>query len=323
MMVQQLVQPKLHLGLENFHGIVSCDPQMKELFALLHRVARSDFTVLIHGETGSGKELVARAIHAESRRRHRPFRTVNCATLSPTLLESELFGHKRGAFTGAIRDHPGLFRAAHRGTLFLDEVAEIPLDLQGRLLRVLQEKTFLPLGETQPVTVDVRIISATNRSLRQEVAAGRFREDLSYRIRVVPVYLPPLRDRPKDVEALFWHFVNEMNGRGLRTVHAVTRRALNAIVRYTWPGNVRELHSMVQHAFAVEEGPVLDLVGLTPEVRGESIPGFEAPAQTTRGEKDRIRSALAKHGARKSDAARELGMSRQTLWRKMTMYGLR
>jgi two-component system response regulator AtoC len=239
------------------------------------------------------------------------------------LLESELFGHKRGAFTGAIRDHPGLFRAADRGTLFLDEVAEIPLDIQGRLLRALQEKTFLPLGETQPVSVDVRIISATNRSLRQEVADGRFREDLSYRIRVVPVHVPPLRERGKDVEALFWYFVNEMNGHGLRHVEAVARRALSAIVRYRWPGNVRELQSMVQHAFAVEEGPVLDLVGLTPEVRGDSVHGFEAPDRAPRGEMDRIRAALARHGQRKSAAASELGMSRQTLWRKMTMYGLR
>jgi transcriptional regulator with PAS, ATPase and Fis domain len=248
---------------------------------------------------------------------------VNCATLSPTLLESELFGHKRGAFTGAIRDHPGLFRAAHRGSLLLDEVAEIPLDLQGRLLRVLQEKTFLPLGETQAVSVDVRIIAATNRSLRQEVAAGRFREDLIYRIRVVPVYVPPLRDRPDDVEALFWHFVNETNGHGLRMVEAVTRRALRAILRYHWPGNVRVLQSMVQHAFAVEEGPVLDLVGLTPEVRGDRLPDFEAPRPMQRSEKERIRSALARNGQNKSSAAGELGMSRQTLWRKMTMYGLR
>src|SRR3989442_14759640 len=187
---------------------------MEELFGTLRRVARATCTVLLGGETGTGKELVARAVHAESPRKKAPFQAVNCATFSPTLLESELFGHVRGAFTGAVRDRDGLFALADRGTLFLDEVAEIPLELQGKLLRVMQEKNFMPVGATRPVTVDVRVISATNKGLAREVAEGRFREDLSYRMRVVPLFLPPLRERRGDIEAPFWHFVDRMNHGG-------------------------------------------------------------------------------------------------------------
>src|SRR5438309_8081212 len=230
---------------------------MEALFTKLRRIARAHCTVLVGGETGTGKELVARASHAESPRRRAPFQAVNCATFSPTLLESELFGHVHGAFTGAVRDRQGLFALANQGTLFLDEVAEIPLDLQGKLLRVMQEKTFVPVGGTRPVTVDVRVISATNKPLRREVAEGRFRDDLSYRLRVVPLYLPPLRRRDGDVEALFWQFVSELNHQGMRRIDGVTRTAMDAILAYPWPGNVRELRSAVEYAFVVGEG-VLD-----------------------------------------------------------------
>src|SRR5437763_14959183 len=226
---------------------------MEALFAKLRRVARAQCTVLVGCETGTGKELVARAIHPESPRRKAPFQAVNCATFSPTLLESELFGHVHGAFTGAVRDRAGLFALAHKGTLFLDEVAEIPLELQGKLLRVMQEKTFVPVGATRPVTVDVRVISATNKILRREIAEGRFREDLSYRLRVVPVFLPPLRERRGDVEALFWHFIERMNHGGLRRIEGVTRARTDAILSYPWPGNVRELRSAVEYAFVVRE----------------------------------------------------------------------
>src|SRR5207249_6280341 len=218
--------------LRDFHGIYTIAPEMEELFGTLRRVARASCTVLLGGETGTGKELVARAIHAESPRKKAPFQAVNCATFSPTMLKSELFGHVRGAFTGAVRDRAGLFALADRGTLFLDEVAEIPLELQGKLLRVMQEKSFIPVGATRPVTVDVRVISATNKSLRREVAEGRFREDLSYRMRVVPISLPPLRDREGDIAALFWHFVDRMNRGGLRQIDGVTRAAMDAIRSY-------------------------------------------------------------------------------------------
>src|SRR2546421_2017066 len=264
------------LRLRSFPRISTVAPEMETLFVTLRRAATAQCTVLVGGETGTGKELVARAIHLESPRQKAPFREVNCATFSPTLLESELFGHVHGAFTGAVRDRAGLFALAHKGTLFLDEVAEIPLELQGKLLRVMQEKTFIPVGATRPVTVDVRVISATNKALRREVAEGRVRDDLSYRLRVVPLLLPPLRRRDGDVEGLFWHFVNEMNQQGMRRIEGVTRTAMDAILAYPWPGNVRELRSAVEYAFVVGEGAVLDVADLTPELRGEPPPGTPA-----------------------------------------------
>ena len=307
------------LRLRNFHGIYTVAPIMQALFVTIARVARAQCTVLVGGETGTGKELVARAIHAESPRRRASFQAVNCATFSPTLLESELFGHVRGAFTGAVRDRAGLFSLAHKGTLFLDEVAEIPLDLQGKLLRVMQEKTFIPVGATRPVTVEVRVISATNKLLRREVSSGRFREDLHYRLQVVPLNLPALRDRPGDVEALFWHFVEEMNREGLRRIESVSRTAMDAIRSYAWPGNVRELRSAVEYAFVVGEGPVYDLADLTPDVRGEGLSGVTSFADA---ERERMLAALTRHNGRRGAAAAELGISRSTLWRRLYAHRL-
>jgi two-component system response regulator AtoC len=304
-----------------FHDIYSVAPEMEEIFVLLRRVARSDSTVFIGGETGTGKELVARAIHAESRRRDASFEAVSCAAFSPTLLESELFGHVRGAFTGAVRDRAGLFARADHGTLFLDEVAEIPLELQGKLLRVMQEKTFVPVGGSRPVTVDVRVISATNKVLRHEVEEGRFRVDLSYRMRVIPLSLPPLRQRKGDIDALFWHFVQRMNAQGERRIEGVTRAAMDALRSYPWPGNVRELQSAVECAFVLGEGPILDVDGLTPELRGEPPPGLPR-ASFREAERERILAALAKHRGRKAAAAAELGISRSTLWRKLYTHRL-
>ena len=320
--MRTILQPPPHLRLRSFHGIFTVAPEMEALFAKLRRIARAQCTVLVGGETGTGKELVARAIHAESPRRRAPFQAVNCATFSPTLLESELFGHVRGAFTGAVRDRQGLFALAHQGTLLLDEVAEIPLDLQGKLLRVMQEKTFVPVGATRPVTVDVRVISATNKPLRREVDEGRFREDLSYRLRVVPLLLPPLRRREGDVEALFWHFVSQLNQQGMRRIEGVTRTAMDAILAYTWPGNVRELRSAVEYAFVVGEGPVLDVADLTPELRGDPPPGISSGSLADI-ERGRILAALARHHGRKAAAAAELGISRTTLWRKLYAHRLR
>lgn len=309
---------------EPFRRLVSVSPQMKELQTLVTRVARTDASVLVRGETGTGKELVARAIHDLSPRREAPFRAINCATLTPELLASELFGHVKGAFTGAVKDRRGLFRLADGGTLFLDEVAEIPLDLQARLLRVLQERQFVPLGGTEPVSVDVRLVSATLRSLRNEVEARRFREDLMYRIRVVPLFLPPLREREGDIEALTAHFIDELNQRGLRTVERVSDDALSALLRHRWPGNVRELRNVLEYAFAVGEGPVLGLEDLTPELRGEEPPPDRRARDKTlpEMERERILDALRAHGGRKGKAAEELGMSRSTLWRKLREHGL-
>jgi transcriptional regulator with PAS, ATPase and Fis domain len=312
-----LKRPSLHL--RHFHGIYTVAPVMQALFVTIGRVARAQCTVLVGGETGTGKELVARAIHAESPRRKASFQAVNCATFSPTLLESELFGHVQGAFTGAVRDRAGLFSLAHKGSLFLDEVAEIPLDLPGKLLRVMQEKTFIPVGATRPVTVDVRVISATNKLLRREVGAGRFRDDLNYRLQVVPLHLPALRDRPGDVEALFWQFVDEMNGQGLRRIDGVTRTALDAIRSYGWPGNVRELRSAVEYAFVVGEGPAFDLADLTPDVRGENVSGTQSLVDA---ERERMLAVLTRHNGRRAAAARELGISRSTLWRRLYTHRL-
>ena len=244
--------------IRDFHGILTPAAEMAPVLRLIERAARADCTVLVQGETGTGKELAAHAIHALSPRGGGPFHARNCATLSPTLLESELFGHVRGAFTGAIHDKKGVFALANRGTLLLDEIAEASPEIQGRLLRVLQEKTFVPVGATTSQTVDVRLIAASNKSMVAEVAAGNFREDLSFRLRVVPLVMPPLRERTGDAEALFLHYVAVHNATSdLRTVERVTDDALAAVRAYHWPGNVRELQSAVEFAFVVGEGPVL------------------------------------------------------------------
>ena len=305
------------LELISFHGMLTVAPQMKQLFALIERVARTDSSVLIRGETGTGKELVARAIHDLSPRSGGPFRAVNCATFTPELLASELFGHVRGAFTGAIRDRAGLFALASGGTVFLDEIAEMPLDLQARLLRIVQERSFVPVGGTEPVEVDVRLLSATNKALRREVAEGRFREDLMYRIRVVPLFLPRLIERDGDIEALLWHFIDELNRSSpYRTIEAVDREVLDAMGEYDWPGNVRELRNIVEYAYAVGDGPVLTLEDLTPELRGEPPPGREGASEKDK-ERARLLEALAETGGHKTRAAELLGISRSTLWRKL------
>ena len=315
------------LSITNFHSTLSASENMRDFFRLVERVARTDSSVLIRGETGTGKELVARAIHELSPRRKGPFRALNCATLTPELLASELFGHVRGAFTGAVSDRQGLFSLANNGTIFLDEVAELPLDIQARLLRILQERTFIPLGGTDPVTVNVRVLSATHQALRELVDARRFREDLMYRIRVVPLYLPRLAERDNDIEALLWHFIDEFNGRSERRVEGVAEDAMLAMLHYSWPGNVRELRNVVENAFAVGEGSVLLFDDLTPELRGEG-PRLTQTRVDTRtpaesDERRRILRALTEAGGRRDAAAEVLGISRSTLWRKMRELKLR
>jgi len=305
-----------------YHGIYSSAAQMFELFEQLPRIARSNASVLIRGETGTGKELVARAMHRLGARAAGPFQAVNCATLTAELLASELFGHVRGAFTGAVRDRPGLLRQAHRGTIFLDEIAEMPLDVQARLLRVLQERSFTPLGGTDPVEVDVRVVSATHRSLREEARHHRFREDLMYRVRVVPVFLPPLAERTGDVEALTWHFVDLLAAEGPRRISRIERRVIDALVAYTWPGNVRELRNAVEYAQAIGEGPDWRFAELLPELRGEPPPRtlpatLSAAPPVDAAERARIAEALRRSGGRKGAAARLLGIDRSTLWRRL------
>lgn len=299
---------------------------MRQAFGIIQNVAETDATVLVRGESGTGKELVARALHALSHRKSAPFLAVNCAALTPSLLESELFGHVRGAFTGAVKDHAGLFQRAHGGTVFLDEVAELPLHLQAKLLRVLQERTFVPVGGDRSITVDVRIVAATHRALREEVKAGRFREDLMYRLRVVPIFLPPLRERRKDVALLLWHFIVEYSTRGPRQIERIAPEAMRALLDYPWPGNVRELKNVVEYAFAVGRGPELLLSELPPEFREPQprlISHYKGHAPP-RGEEEveRIRAVLRETGGRIDKAANSLGMSRATFWRKRKKVGI-
>ncbi len=306
-------------------GMLTRSPTMKALFRDLAKVARRDVTVLVRGESGAGKELVAHAIHLASKRSKGPFRAINCAALPPTLLESELFGHVRGAFTGAVRDNPGHFRAADGGTLFLDEIGELPLELQAKLLRVLQERSVIPVGGRDPVPVDVRIVSATHRSLREEVAAGRFRADLMYRLRVVPLFLPPLRARREDVAPLVERFLARLADDERRVEH-VSAGALRLLESYDWPGNVRELQNVVEHAFVMGDGPVLLESDLPPELRGEESSAARAnvppPMNAKTPEEQRILRALERAGGHRGRAAASLGMSRSTLWRKIRAYGL-
>lgn len=315
--------PNPNLALDQTHGMLTVAPEMHDLFEIVRRVARTDTSVLVRGETGTGKELVARAMHDCSALAGKPFRALNCATLTPELLSSELFGHVKGAFTGAIRERRGLFQLAHGGTVFLDEVAELPLDLQARLLRVLQERTFVPLGGSEPVHVDVRIVSATHQSLREAVDQKRFRADLMYRLRVVPIFLPRLVERTGDVEALLWHFIEQFNAQGPRHITYVAPEALEAMLSYDWPGNIRELRNVVEYAFAVGDGEVLGLHDLTPEIRGEAPPSTGVEPRTAMElERKQLIEALAAARGRRAEAAERLGMSRTTLWRKLREHGI-
>lgn len=307
-----------------FHGLLTGSKAMLEVFELVKRLARTDTPALVRGESGTGKELVAGAIHALSRRASHPLEAVNCATLRPELAASTLFGHVKGAFTGAVASRPGLFQLADGGSVFLDEIAELPADVQAQLLRVLQLREFTPVGGTKSVEVDVRLVAATLRSLREAVDEGAFREDLMYRVRVVPIYLPPLVDRGDDVELLAWHFIGELNRTMGRSVSGITPNFRSAIREYDWPGNVRELLNAMEHAFIMSDGDVLDDVHLPLELRGMGPPDRRSipRARLDCGpERERIALALRTHDSRE-DAAKALGMSRTTLWRKMRELGL-
>ena len=309
---------------DSFHGILSRDPAMHQALQIIRNVAETEATILIRGESGTGKELVARALHLESARRDKPFLAINCAALTPSLLESELFGHVKGAFTGAVRSHAGLFQRASGGTLFLDEVAELPLELQAKLLRVLQEQSFIPVGGDVAIHVDVRIIAATHRSLREEVKAGRFREDLMFRLRVVPVFLPPLRERRLDVNLLLWHSIRQHNQQGPRHVDSIAPDAMRRLLDYRWPGNVRELKNVVEYAFAVGRSNEITVDDLPPEFRETAVvSGITPPPVKTfqrTNEAELIREALQACGGHLEEAARYVGMSRATFWRKRKKY---
>ncbi len=316
-----------------FHGMWSQSPKMKEVFRILERVAVDDASVLLRGETGTGKELAARALHVLSRRASGPFQAINCAALPANLLESELFGHVRGAFTGAVSNAKGHFQLADGGTLFLDEVGEMPPELQVKLLRVLETRSVLPVGGRKPVAIDVRIVSATHRALRYEVEEGRFRADLMYRLRVIPIFLPALRERREDIALLCAKFIESMNPAARRRIERVAPTVLSLLERQEWPGNVRELRNILAYAYAVGDGPILQPNDLPPELLDGALSGGLVSSEgTPRGaphseqplsaEGRRLLDALRRTGGNKKQAANLLGMSRVTLWRRLQELGI-
>ncbi len=312
-------------------GMVGRSAAMRKVYDAVRRVAPSDATVLVTGETGTGKELVARAIHDLSGRAAGPFLAVNCAGLAEGVLESELFGHVRGSFTGATTDREGLFRAAEGGTILLDEVGDMSQRLQQRLLRVLQEREVTPVGSSRPVSVDVRVVAATRRDLRAEADAGRFRDDLFYRLAVFPIELPPLRQRHGDIPLLVEAALDRLRSRSrVPTPDGVTPAAARLLRAWHWPGNVRELLGVVESAAIRSEGAQIGVEHLPPEIRSASAPGdplsgehdrYAAPAEAA-AERAAILAALEASDGHREKAARMLGMSRTTLWRKMKDYGL-
>jgi len=320
---------ELRAALESRHrieGIIGDSGQMLEVISLVRRVASTDATVLIRGESGTGKELIAKAIHYASARAGKPLVRVNCAALPENLLESELFGHEKGSFTGAVSMRKGRFELADGGTLFLDEIGDLPLHLQAKLLRVLQEKEFERVGSSHSLKVDVRLLSATHRDLEALIRAGQFREDLYYRLNVVTIFLPPLRERRQDLPAFMDHFLRvfaEKNGKAIR---GFTREAREALLRYDYPGNVRELENLIERAVVLTRDNVID--------RGDlplTMDAFEAPPDKQAGlaaaveglERRMIKDALARAGGVQTRAAELLGLTERALRYKLRKYGLR
>lgn len=307
----------------NFPGILTNDPGFLKVLETAAQIAPSDLPILVQGPTGTGKELIVRAIHLNSARARRPYVTVNCGAVSPSLLESELFGHLRGAFTGATRDKTGLIPAADTGTVFLDEVGELPKELQVKLLRTLQFGEVQPVGAARPKTVDVRFIAATNRDLQVEVEEGNFREDLLYRLNAITIELPPLRDRPGDILLLFHHFVRTAAEKSGKTVPLVTPRLEQVIQDYAWPGNVRDLENEATRLVAVTPpGEALTVESLSKRITGS---GVKAPASLpTLEESERrlIQLHLKEAGGNRTAAAKSLGLSREGLRKKMKRYDL-
>ncbi len=307
-------------------GMIARSAAMVRIARLIEQLQHADATVLLTGESGTGKEVVAHAIHDHSPRRDGPFVAVNCGALPPQLLESELFGHVRGAFTGAVRDRAGRFEVAATGTLFLDEVGDLALPLQVKLLRVLQEHTFERVGENASRKATARIVAATNVDLSRAVASGTFREDLYYRLRVVPIELPPLRERRADIEPLADYLLARVGAREGRALR-LSPDTLRVLLSYDWPGNVRELENALEFAVAVCAGQTIQPEDLPRELLTPARDDGRAPRARTAGEsadveRKRLRHALERHQWRRDDAAAELGMSRTTLWRKMRELGL-
>jgi DNA-binding NtrC family response regulator len=324
---------------------------IKQIYSVVEKVANTPSTVLITGESGTGKELIARALHENSSRHGGPFIKINCAAIPKTLMESELFGYEKGAFTGAVGAKPGRFELAHGGTLFLDEIGEIPIEMQVKLLRVLQESEFERVGGIKTIKVDVRLVTATNRDLLQEIGAGTFREDLFYRLNVVPIHIPPLRERREDIPLLVDHFIAKFNERLRKQIESIDEDAISRLVAHPWPGNIRELENLMERTVLFCEGPQIRVSDLPPEIShlapvslpqlmaavGEeparTTPAAEALAasslkeavrvQTERVERELIQRALDETGGNVTQAARKLKISRKSLQTKMKEFGLR
>ncbi len=313
---------KIVLQLKRYGEIIGNSEKMKNIYALIESIKNYDTSILILGETGTGKELVARAIHDSSRRKNKPFVPVNCSALPHNLIESELFGHVKGAFTGAIANRPGRFQLAHEGTLFLDEIGTLSIDLQAKLLRSIQEKVVEPLGSDKSVPADVRILAATNRDLSQLVDIDEFREDLYYRLKVMQINLPPLRERNDDIPLLVDHFINRLNRYYNKNVIGVSPSTTQLLKNYLWPGNIRELENSIEHAFILTTGAVIESQTLPPEIRHTDKDGAPPPPTLTNVglEEEQIRTALLSAKGNISEAAATLKLHRSTLWRKMKEY---
>ncbi|MFZ7125293.1 MAG: sigma-54 interaction domain-containing protein [Desulfobacterales bacterium] len=316
---------------DGFHGIIGRSPDMQKLFSLIESVAMTEAPVMIHGQSGTGKELVARAVHESGPRKDKPFIKVNCAALNENLLESELFGHVKGAYTGADRIRIGRFEAAHQGTIFLDEIGDIPVSTQVKLLRVLEEKEIERVGDHRPISVDVRIISATNKHLEHLIRMDQFREDLFFRINVFPLAIPSLSERLEDIPLLVRHFIEQNNTRSAKQLNGLTPPAMSRLLRHSWPGNVRELRNAIEYAFVLCPGGWIDTMHLPPKIReaggddAQNRPQAhpnDNDGEPARSEREALLDALERAGGNQSEAARRLGVSRITIWKRIKKYGI-
>jgi two-component system response regulator GlrR len=307
----------------NFENIVAKSEKMQQVLEQVTLISQTDSTVFIYGESGTGKELIAKAIHFASARGDKPFVALNCAAIPETLLESELFGYERGAFTGAIRSSKGLFTQAHEGTIFLDEIGDMPPSLQAKLLRVLQERQFYPVGSQKPMEVDVRVVVATNKNLEDELREGRFREDLFYRIHVIPIKIPPLRERKEDILPLVEHFVSKFNGQMKKEVKGLAPQALHKLMLYDWPGNVRELENTIEYAMAMTQQEVVTEEYIFPSRTPAPEPLRPLKEMRAAFERDYLSNLLALTEGNVSKAAQLAGMYRADLYNLLKKYGLK
>lgn len=336
---QQLISENIDLKNKlqetyRFDNIIGLSGKMQEVLRKVSKVAATDATVLVRGESGTGKELIARAIHYQSARRNEQMVEINCASIPETLLESELFGYEKGAFTGAYKSKKGKFEIANKGTIFLDEIGELPMGVQAKLLRVLQDSSFTRVGGIENIEVDVRVIAATNANLEEAIEQGRFREDLYYRLNVIPIFIPPLRERPEDIGPLIDHFLKKYAQKNKRTLLGISQEARDLLMQYRWPGNVRELENAIENAVVMTESEVIqasDLPGYLQSAHGEEPVSaalisqnqdLNFKAKLNLYEREIIRQALVATKGNKTQAAKKLGFTIRTLRNKLKKYNL-